>query len=470
MEPALAERYQLTADPRDALPALLGTAIVALALFNEGALSAASFAMQAACLLVGVLRIVHRSSLGLLAPSAIFFIGGALYSIPVGLAVVAAGFVFDQRGLGDSVIGDGAQLILLAYGCALAGYGVRAVFGRQHARAPLWMQATSAEADGAIGWGLLAVGSAAIASLLVLVGGPSALLNSPYGERYLLLEGLGPLAVGLQVVLIGALVSTATMLRHHRPRAAALSGGAALCVLVGWMLVSGSRTTVFQSLMGFAGVVQASGRGVRTWVLIVFGGVSMMAGMVFGTLRGNTTASDAFTNTAEVVQRLNPANQEFGAAAATVGEIVVAVPSSEPYHWGATLPRAFGVLVPRAIWPGRPESLPAWYVRRFYPDIAAVGGGYAFSPVAEAWLNFGLAGVVVGFALIGAIIGAGEVYLAPGMAPWPICIYAALLPWLFSFARLDSATMLKSIGINVLAVLAAAFVAGRVLVRVRRVP
>jgi oligosaccharide repeat unit polymerase len=465
---ARAAEGPLTEDGQDVLPAVCGVSIVLLAVLNTGTLGTVSFVAQSLCLLFGLLRIVQRSFLGLLAPSAVFFIGGAAYSIPIGLVVVAAGFVFDQRDLGESVIGNGAQLMLLAYGCAMTGYGVRQITGPRYARVPLWMQASSVEADGLVGLSLLVAGCAAIGLLLVLVGGPSALLNSPYGERYLLLEGLGPLAVGFQVVLIGAVVSTATMLRHQRTRAAVTAAAVALTVLVGWMFVSGSRNSVFQLSMGMVGVLQASGRGVRGWVLLTVGSAAMLGGLLYGTVRGSANVADSFASAAEVAQRLNPANQEFGAAAATVGEIVAAVPTAEPYQWGATIPRALGVLVPRAIWPGRPESLPEWYVRRFYPDVAAVGGGYAFSTVAEAWLNFGIWGVVVGFALLGALIGAGETYIAPRTAPWPICIYASLLPWLFAFSRLDSGTMLKSVGVNVLAVLLVAFVSGRVLVRVRR--
>jgi hypothetical protein len=47
------------------------------------------------------------------------------------------------------------------------------------------------------------------------------------------------------------------------------------------------------------------------------------------------------------------------------------------------------ILIPKGIFPDRPETLPEWFARTYYPVFYEKGGGTAFSIVGEAWLNFG---------------------------------------------------------------------------------
>ncbi len=441
-------------------PAIAGLVVLANHAAVDGRLSPTSVAVAGTALVLGTAALSRRSPLGLLGPAAIFFVGGLLYSLPSGIAIATAGELYDERALGDSVIGRGTMIVFVAYGAALVGAGLAP--GRRR-NLPLWLRASAMRADLSVGTSAMAVGVLAMLLLLSAVGGAGALAAVNYGERYLLLDGLGPLVVGFQVLIVGTLVTVATLLHHNRVRAALVASLIGLLVLGWWTAISGSRTSTFQLSVGLLGLLQASGRRIRAPVLLLVGVVAMVAGFFFGAVRGGAELGSILGDPASIAMRLNPSNQEFGTAVATTGDIASAVPAAEPYHLGATIPRSLGVLVPRALWPERPESLPEWYVRRFYPNVAEIGGGYAFSPVAEAWLNFGMAGVVMSFLAIGALLRAAECRLTAPMPPWAACLVAALLPWLFVFARLDSATMLKSIGVNVVAVLLAAFAAGRLL-------
>lgn len=73
------------------------------------------------------------------------------------------------------------------------------------------------------------------------------------------------------------------------------------------------------------------------------------------------------------------------------------VPADEPYRFGGTYLGTLGNLAPSFLLPGlRFESLPAWFKDRYAPTSTT---GYGFGMEAEAYLNFGLLGPVLVFAL-----------------------------------------------------------------------
>lgn len=52
----------------------------------------------------------------------------------------------------------------------------------------------------------------------------------------------------------------------------------------------------------------------------------------------------------------------------------------------------------------KPLNLGDWYVKYFYPYIFESGGGFGFSPIAQAWMNGGLISIIVVFSIIGFLI------------------------------------------------------------------
>ena len=65
------------------------------------------------------------------------------------------------------------------------------------------------------------------------------------------------------------------------------------------------------------------------------------------------------------------------------------VPRERDWLKGGSYLDAVGVLVPRAVWPGRPRPLGERYVAEFYTDYWRRGGGFGFTPVGEAYWNWG---------------------------------------------------------------------------------
>jgi hypothetical protein len=105
-----------------------------------------------------------------------------------------------------------------------------------------------------------------------------------------------------------------------------------------------------------------------------------------------------------------------------------------------------------------------WYVQRLYPDVADRGGAYAFSPVAEAFLNFGAPGVVITFLMLGIVLAWLDWSVdQPRLPLWRAVGYALTLPWIVLFARLDFATFIKSFGLLTLGQVVVAYLASELI-------
>jgi len=98
----------------------------------------------------------------------------------------------------------------------------------------------------------------------------------------------------------------------------------------------------------------------------------------------------------------------------------------------------------------------------FFPDIVAQGGGRGFTLVGEGYMNFGAAGVVVWFVLLGAFVG----YLhkkSTGSLVWLI-MYIVTMPLVVYITRADFSNLLSQFGKHVALPVVAIYVGRRYLV------
>ncbi len=381
----------------------------------------------------------HR--MGWLAPSRVFLLGAALYLVPAVVTVLVVGAIAGGRETDPGVLGTGAALSLLGFGSAAVGIGLAELLLAPRPRRGGGRWQPNAFLVGAAvvgGLGVVAVGT-----FVFGIAGFSSLLSANYGERYQLMAGYGVLILGVLTVTIATLVGHVAALaagRRGLAWAVALGG---VAFQAGWTTLVGARTGFIQIVLGLLACRACLGLRPPGWKLVVVGSVLFVGGLLVGVTRAGVR-SVADLDPALLLRVMNPANSEFGATIPTVGDVAEAVPGQEPYRWGATYLGAMGVLIPRAIWPARPQGAAEWYVARFYPDVADAGGAFAFSPVAEAYLNFGQWGVVVGFLLIGLLVGLVDRHLRHGGSPAQAIGYGICVYLLFVFSRLDSATVLKS--------------------------
>ena len=88
------------------------------------------------------------------------------------------------------------------------------------------------------------------------------------------------------------------------------------------------------------------------------------------------------------------ASNEFVSPIQTLMHYVI---SDRPLRWGWTYISAPLLFIPRAIWATKPESLSTQFLRDAFGYTALMG--YAYTPVTEAFLNFGWVGPFVVFAI-----------------------------------------------------------------------
>ena len=75
---------------------------------------------------------------------------------------------------------------------------------------------------------------------------------------------------------------------------------------------------------------------------------------------------------------------------------------SRPLRWGWTYIAAPSLFIPRAFWPDKPESLSLQFMRDKFGSIFLMG--FAYTPVTEAFINFGWLGPFVMFSLLSIIM------------------------------------------------------------------
>jgi oligosaccharide repeat unit polymerase len=99
---------------------------------------------------------------------------------------------------------------------------------------------------------------------------------------------------------------------------------------------------------------------------------------------------------------------EMGSTMGTTAHTITLVPSSRPYDEGAGYAYGLLTIFPNLFWDIHPTiergTANDWLVRAINPWLAARGGAYGYSCIAEAYLNFGQPGVPIIMCLYGILL------------------------------------------------------------------
>ena len=140
---------------------------------------------------------------------------------------------------------------------------------------------------------------------------------------------------------------------------------------------------------------------------------------------------------------------EMGSTMSTVAHTLELVPltRSHDHGWGylyaatTVIPNVFGGVHP-AVERGTASD---WLVQTVSPWNAAHGGGLGFSFIAEAYLNFGWVGSLVGLAVIGFILGTFFATTASSGQLAKVAAAAIFLSFLSHYARGESYGVVRSL-------------------------
>ena len=257
---------------------------------------------------------------------------------------------------------------------------------------------TSTLLIGGFAWTLLAV--AGTIAYLDKVGGFEYFLQTSYGTR----EDASIFAIfydmfqpGLYLILAWAL---AAKVKSKLVWAAIL---VYVCFDLLWFgPIRGGRNETVTLVLTLACLVKnfssrkrAAGTGpVRRWWLLTAGATIVL---IWGGIRSNSiqdlvSGASGPVDLASSTQD-NVARSLYATYQGFVG-IVNSVPNVVPYQWGRTLFESATLVVPRAIWPDKPEPASSWLAREFYGRRVLANMSTTWP--GELYLDFGWIGLVFG--------------------------------------------------------------------------
>lgn len=310
------------------------------------------------------------------------------------------------------------------------------------------------------GWGLLCASIVALGMLVVSVG------NIFQYSRMDIYGGIGDSrGLGfLLIVLPSALLLLICTANTFASRLLSFSIAGA-CMLV--ILFLGERSAVL--FPGLVAVIVWRKMGGRVPLRYLLPGLAVVL-LVIPAIRelrtvgpysqiGLEDVSESFRET-----QAREVFLELGSMHGLLANVILWVPESDSYRYGMTYVRAMRAAVPNlglAIRRSDREQIreagnladamarlaPSdWYIFRVNRWIFDRGGGAGFSSVAEAYLNFGTAGVGIIFALTGMLFGKFDSVVLREHPGWLIA--ASVMCWpLLKIVRNDFETLVKPVSL-----------------------
>jgi len=289
-----------------------------------------------------------------------------------------------------------------------------------------------------------------------------------FALKYQVSEGLGPLVLGLHLAVVGCFWAEASERLGRRQRVAYRL--IAICIAAWSLGVIAQRTNVVIIALGYAVIYcnhnRIQLRRVRP-ALVVLLAVLYVGVELFGVVRA--TWKQGLDQTLTALAMMGEAKGD------SLGAMLGGSEFAHPFYTSLELmqmeePGALGgssylaapaTLIPKSIYPNRPNTLALDFVAENYPAMAARGGGAAFSHLAEAWWNFG---ALLGAALLGLAVGLLHAAWDRANARRPWAVLAMLTPYYASHIvilhRYEVATFLKqtmSVTLPALCVLGVAY-------------
>lgn len=217
----------------------------------------------------------------------------------------------------------------------------------------------------------------------------------------------------------------------------------------------GSRSAAAMPLIAYAWVYHRTVRRLPTLLLVVSSAVVLFVlfpvVQVVRTIPGGerldlASLVNAFLSIQNpIITILN----EMGGSMLTVAFTLQLVPAVRGFDFGVGYLYALLTLMPNLFWEVHPTITHGlagrWLVETVAPLTAAAGGGYGYSFIAEAYLNFGWIGAPLCLALIGWLYGKLVWWGEANDDPAKIAMVASFLTFFLVYARSESGTIFRTL-------------------------
>ncbi len=274
------------------------------------------------------------------------------------------------------------------------------------------------------GAGLLTICSLFLLTLLTAqAGGVLAFVLLGYGSSAETF-GRGYLAIGFPWLFVANML---LLYRYtvYRKRVDLVLFILALAANVLIQAFLGNRSTIMYMGLTVGFYVHYAVKPLTFKVILPVGVIGFLALNIFGYIRGSKYESfaDFTSRTSEVATRISANGDlqrgwvytlttgEFVVPFETLPEMIRSVGTTIPPRLGLTFLQTPLFVVPSALFPDRPLPLSNWYMAQFYGSGFGLNEGRAFYCMAEGYLNFGPAGIVVLMLVWGVFWGGVRYYI-----------------------------------------------------------
>ncbi len=312
-------------------------------------------------------------------------------------------------------------------------------------------ESPSAEEVRFVGWALLII--SAVPTALQLKQAISVVLSSGYFALYQQNHAVG-LEAGTQFLgsflVPGALVLLAG---SKRSRAGRLTSMGVIFLYAAIQLFLGSRYRAIGPLIGYVWLWHYVIRPIPRWVLI---GASLFVGVVvFPVIAATRDTSGADRLSIQtLVNAFYGVNNPFvailtetGGTMITIAHTLGLVPQTTQYAYGSSYFFAGTTLFPNLFWsihPAIAHGLSSdWLVWQVDPDFASRGGGYGYSFIAEAYLNFGWIGAPLFLGLVGYLFAKLAFWACRAGSPVKMAVVASFIGVVFLWVRGESISVVR---------------------------
>lgn len=158
----------------------------------------------------------------------------------------------------------------------------------------------------------------------------------------------------------------------------------------------GNRRDFMPMLIFLAGVVATRRHAVVRAGTVALAGVAFTVLTILGVLR------QVIENPMLLASNLSDLLVTQNEFVSPIQTLIYYVQKGRPLRLGWTYISAPSLLIPRIFWPEKPESLSLQFMRDAFGTIGMMG--YAYTPVTEAFINFGWVGPFIFFAVLSIAI------------------------------------------------------------------
>lgn len=300
------------------------------------------------------------------------------------------------------------------------------------------------------------LGLISMTALALSVGGIGTLVTN-LATRRELLAGTGPLQAGLSLPAVAAIFGLVH--RTTTPAVRLLIAGNALVYLLAVLAIGSRFQALILLLAAFVARARMNRLAVRTLVLSVLALVPLSVLYVYqirqqlsyGRTQGEVDTSSARGFLRSTIDPFVDGGVDVLRTLGVVSESAKTVDvRTEPLVGG------IGSIVPRALWPGKPDGSAIQFSQEFFPERWAQGTGIPPSALAEMTFIFGVAGAVLALGLLGFLATRLAAALQRSNSVFAILLWPLLSADTVLFAKSGSDSFLRTflVHIAVVAVIA----------------